>query len=147
MALAAMVDSAADGRARSSTEAWFWAAWYNTWLIIKLTPKGVVFSFLCTEAWCVSLQLYDEMGSRHRVRPPLLNIIKTATVPNDHCKRDNTKQFHQTFDDKINKQVRVKFPLTRKLVRSEFLLSALHVIVVAADSCHISSCHALLVQL
>ncbi|DBA72058.1 hypothetical protein WJX79_004475 [Trebouxia sp. C0005] len=62
-------------------------------------------------------QLYDEMGSRHRVRPPLLNIIKTATVPNDHCKRDNTKQFHQSYDDKINKQVRVKFPLTRKLVR------------------------------
>ncbi len=23
-----------------------WAAWYNTWLHIKLTPKGVVFSFL-----------------------------------------------------------------------------------------------------
>ncbi len=23
-----------------------WAAWYNTWLLIKLTPKGVVFSFL-----------------------------------------------------------------------------------------------------
>ncbi len=22
-----------------------WAAWYNTWLPIKLTPKGVVFSF------------------------------------------------------------------------------------------------------
>ena len=24
----------------------FWAAWYNTWLLIKITPKGVVFSFL-----------------------------------------------------------------------------------------------------
>ena len=23
-----------------------WAAWYNTWLLIKLTPKGVIFSFL-----------------------------------------------------------------------------------------------------
>ena len=23
-----------------------WAAWYSTWLLIKLTPKGVVFSFL-----------------------------------------------------------------------------------------------------
>ncbi|KAL3139206.1 60S ribosomal protein L18-A [Trebouxia sp. C0010 RCD-2024] len=62
-------------------------------------------------------QLYDEMGSRHRVRPPLLNIIKTATVPDSHCKRDNTKQFHQQYDDKINKQVRVKFPMTRKMVR------------------------------
>jgi len=25
---------------------WTWAARYNTWLLIKLTPKGVVFSFL-----------------------------------------------------------------------------------------------------
>ena len=47
-----------------------------------------------------------------------MNIIKTATVPDSHCKRDNTKQFHQQYDDKINKQVRVKFPLTRKMVRS-----------------------------
>ncbi len=23
-----------------------WAAWYNTWLLIKLTPKGIIFSFL-----------------------------------------------------------------------------------------------------
>ena len=23
-----------------------WAAWYNTWLLIKLTAQGVVFSFL-----------------------------------------------------------------------------------------------------
>ncbi len=26
--------------------AYAWAARYNTWLLIKLTPKGVVFSFL-----------------------------------------------------------------------------------------------------
>ena len=65
----------------------------------------------------VCLQLYDEMGSRHRVRPPLLNIIKTATVPDSQCKRDNTKQFHQSYDEASNKQVRVKFPLARKLVR------------------------------
>lgn len=64
------------------------------------------------------LQLYDEMGSRHRVRPPLLNIIKTATVPDAQCKRDNTKQFHQSFDEPNRKQIRVKFPMTRKLVRS-----------------------------
>ncbi len=25
---------------------WTWAARYNTWLLIELTPKGVVFSFL-----------------------------------------------------------------------------------------------------
>ncbi len=29
-----------------------WAAWYITWLLIKLTPRGVVFSFLfsCEQA-------------------------------------------------------------------------------------------------
>ncbi len=96
----------------------------------------------------MSLQLYDEMGSRHRVRPPLLNIIKTATVPNDHCKRDNTKQFHQTFDDKINKQVRVKFPLTRKLVRSDSLIfHALNVIARVTGFCPTSSCQLFLMQL
>ncbi len=26
-----------------------WAARYNTWLLITLTPKGVVFSFLSTD--------------------------------------------------------------------------------------------------
>ncbi len=34
------------GRARTtSTSFTLWAARYNTWLLIKLTPKGVVFSF------------------------------------------------------------------------------------------------------
>jgi len=27
----------------------YWAAWCNTWLLIKLTRKGVVFSFLFKE--------------------------------------------------------------------------------------------------
>ena len=27
-----------------------WTALYNTWLLIKLTPKGVVFSFLVLSA-------------------------------------------------------------------------------------------------
>ena len=32
-----------------------WAARYNTWLLIELTPKGVVFSFLvCFHAWAAS---------------------------------------------------------------------------------------------
>jgi len=33
----------------------YWAARYNTWLLIKLTPKGVVFSFLfniCIDTSC-----------------------------------------------------------------------------------------------
>ena len=63
------------------------------------------------------MQLYDEMGSRHRVRPPLINIIKTATVPDAQCKRDNTKQFHETRDEESGAKNLVKFPLTRKMVR------------------------------
>ncbi|KAJ1688373.1 hypothetical protein LUZ63_019763 [Rhynchospora breviuscula] len=53
-------------------------------------------------------QMYDEMASRHRVRSPCIQIIKTATIPDSMCKRENTKQFH---DEKI------KFPLVFKKVR------------------------------
>ena len=48
------------------------------------------------------------MASRHRVRFSSLSIIKTATVPAALCKRDGTKQFH---DSKIS------FPVTQKLAR------------------------------
>jgi len=34
------------GRGIYIQSACIWAARYNTWLLIKLTPKGVVFSFL-----------------------------------------------------------------------------------------------------
>ena len=34
-----------------------WAAQYKTWLLIKLTPKGIVFSFLfLSEAWGLVMQ-------------------------------------------------------------------------------------------
>ncbi len=52
--------------------------------------------------------LYSEMASRHRVRSPCIQIIKTATVPASACKRANTLQFH---DSKIS------FPLTRRIAR------------------------------
>jgi len=52
--------------------------------------------------------LYSEMASRHRVRAPCIQIIKTATVPAAACKRDNTKQFHDS---------KIKFPLTHRLAR------------------------------
>jgi ribosomal protein L20A (L18A) len=48
-------------------------------------------------------QMYDEMASRHRVRSPCIQIIKTATIPVSLCKRVNTKQFHDS---------KIKFPLT-----------------------------------
>merc|ERR1712232_1250688 len=53
-------------------------------------------------------QMYQEMGSRHRVRFPCIQIIKTATIPASKCKRDNIKQFHDS---------KIKFPLTHKIVR------------------------------
>lgn len=52
--------------------------------------------------------MYDELGGRHRVRAPCIQIIKTATVPAKACKRANTQQF-------LNSKIR--FPLTHKLVR------------------------------
>jgi large subunit ribosomal protein L18Ae len=53
-------------------------------------------------------QLYQEMGSRHRVRASGIQIIKTATIKASDCKRPNIQQFH---DSKIS------FPLTRKMAR------------------------------
>jgi large subunit ribosomal protein L18Ae len=53
-------------------------------------------------------QMYTEMASRHRVRAPCIQIIKTATVHFKLCKRDNTKQFHND---------NIKFPLVYRKVR------------------------------
>ncbi|TVU02473.1 hypothetical protein EJB05_52026 [Eragrostis curvula] len=53
-------------------------------------------------------QMYTEMASRHRVRSPCIQIIKTATVHFKLCKRDNTKQFHNA---------KIKFPLVYRKVR------------------------------
>ena len=53
-------------------------------------------------------QLYQEMGSRHRVRASGIQIIKTATVKSSDCKRANIQQFHDS---------NIKFPLTRRMVR------------------------------
>ncbi|XWS75711.1 hypothetical protein CRYUN_Cryun01aG0115500 [Craigia yunnanensis] len=53
-------------------------------------------------------QMYNEMASRHRVRFPCIQIIKTATIPAKLCKRDITKQFHNS---------KIKFPLVFKKVR------------------------------
>ncbi|PNH03955.1 60S ribosomal protein L18a, partial [Tetrabaena socialis] len=56
---------------------------------------------------CVS-QMYQEMASRHRVRPSAIQLIKTATVDYHSCKRANTKQFHNE---------KIQFPVTHKLAR------------------------------
>ncbi|GER24581.1 60S ribosomal protein L18a [Striga asiatica] len=53
-------------------------------------------------------QMYTEMASRHRVRCHCIQIIKTATIPAKLCKRESTKQFHDS---------KIKFPLVFKKVR------------------------------
>ena len=55
----------------------------------------------------------QEMASRHRVRAPCLQIIKTATVPAALTKRVNVKQFHDS---------KIKFPLTRRIARCKAIL-------------------------
>nr|GEZ73675.1 ribosomal protein L18a [Tanacetum cinerariifolium] len=50
-------------------------------------------------------QMYTEMASRHRVRHPCIQVIKTATIPAKLCKRESTKQFHNS---------KIKFPLVFK---------------------------------
>ncbi|KAL5165062.1 3-hydroxyisobutyryl-CoA hydrolase-like protein 5 [Glycine soja] len=52
--------------------------------------------------------MYNEMASRHRVRSPCIQIIKTATIPAKLCKRESTKHFHNS---------KIKFPLVFKKVR------------------------------
>ncbi|XP_013633695.1 PREDICTED: 60S ribosomal protein L18a-2-like [Brassica oleracea var. oleracea] len=54
-------------------------------------------------------QMYTEMASRHRVRFPCIQIIKTATVPAKALQeRESTKQFHNS---------KIKFPLVFRKVR------------------------------
>lgn len=52
--------------------------------------------------------MYNEMASRHRVRFPCIQIIKTATIPAKLCKRESTKQFLNS---------KIKFPLVFKKIR------------------------------
>ncbi|KAF6171309.1 hypothetical protein GIB67_036977 [Kingdonia uniflora] len=53
-------------------------------------------------------QMYTELASRHRVRFPCIQIIKTATIPAKLCKRESTKQFHKKD---------IKFPQVFQKVR------------------------------
>ena len=57
--------------------AWPWAAWYNTWLLIKLMPKGIFFSFSVFA--CALLPLCGQAGpaphsiSVHHGKPSVCN--------------------------------------------------------------------------
>ncbi|GHP11431.1 hypothetical protein PPROV_001015900 [Pycnococcus provasolii] len=53
-------------------------------------------------------QLYQEMASRHRVRMPEIQIIKTHVLENHQCRRENVTMFHND---------EVKFPDGNKHIR------------------------------
>jgi len=57
------------------------------------------------------------MASRHRVRAPCMQIIKTATVPAAACKRVNIKQFHDS---------KIRFPLMQRMARWAAPLASPH---------------------
>lgn len=53
--------------------------------------------------------MYDEMGSRHRVRFPQIQIIKTAIIPDERVKRVNSLQYMEEG---------LKFPLVQQKMRA-----------------------------
>merc|ERR1712037_1084081 len=53
--------------------------------------------------------MYDEMGSRHRVRFPQIQIIKTAIIPDERVKRANSLQYMEEG---------LKFPLVQQKMRA-----------------------------
>jgi large subunit ribosomal protein L18Ae len=52
--------------------------------------------------------LYNDMAGRHRTRNQSIQIIRTATVPANQCKRVNTLEFHNS---------KIKFPLPHRILR------------------------------
>ena len=57
-----------------------WAARYNTWLLIKLTPKGVVFSFLFSQKTPCSKGASACTGVGMAKMTPFRSYIVTSTV-------------------------------------------------------------------
>ena len=53
--------------------------------------------------------LYNDMAGRHRARARSIQIIRTATVANEDCKRVNVMQFHDQD---------LKFPLPHRQLRT-----------------------------
>lgn len=72
-------------------------------------------------------QMYQEMGSRHRVRHSGIQIIRTATLKASECKRPAIKQLHDS---------KIKFPMIRKMARPS---SRVYKTVFKADRPNIAS--------
>ena len=54
-------------------------------------------------------QMYQEMAGLHRARPRNIQIIKTATLADEDCKKTNVTQFHDAS---------TKFPLPHRVPRA-----------------------------
>merc|ERR1719388_270456 len=55
-------------------------------------------------------RLYLDLASRHRARARSIQIIKTAVLKDEECKRESTLQFHGPKEE-------LKFPLTHRVMR------------------------------
>ena len=55
-------------------------------------------------------RLYLDLASRHRARSRSIQIIKTAVLKDEECKRESTLQFHGPKEE-------LKFPLTHRVMR------------------------------
>ena len=56
-------------------------------------------------------RLYLDLASRHRARARSIQIIKTAVLKDEECKRSSTLQFHGPKEE-------LKFPLTHRVMRA-----------------------------
>merc|ERR1712222_210822 len=54
-------------------------------------------------------QMYQDLAARHRFRAASIQIIKTAVLKDEECKRPNILQFHKE---------NLSFPLPQKMVRA-----------------------------
>ena len=62
-------------------------------------------------------QLYAEMAGRHRAKPGAIQIINTAILKAEVCKRDHVKEMH---DSSLKFPMITKMPLVSKRVRTTY---------------------------
>merc|ERR1712078_434049 len=62
-------------------------------------------------------QMYSEMAGRHRAKPGSIQIINSATIPANKCRRDHVLEMHNS---KLKFPVIKKMPLVAKKYRTTF---------------------------
>mmetsp|Transcript_37596 Transcript_37596/g.38278 ORF Transcript_37596/g.38278 Transcript_37596/m.38278 type:complete len:191 (-) Transcript_37596:92-664(-) len=66
--------------------------------------------------------MYNDMAGKHRSRNKSIQIIRTAIVADEDCKRPNVTQFHDYIDEEgkdgpKGEKVTVRFPLPHRILR------------------------------